>query len=92
VMGGSYVNYVKDKVGYIVTPTRVEYYGMTGAIISSGVRMDLLPVYSSYADTDVVLVPEHVDGNGLGFIDRVVAKFADKPPVDLLDDNSDTKK
>jgi hypothetical protein len=39
----------------------------------------------------VVLVPEHVDGNGLGFIDRVVAKFADKPPVDLLDDNSETK-
>lgn len=91
VMGGSYVNYVKDKVGYIVTPTRVEYYGMTGAILTSGVRMDLLPVYSSYADTDVVLVPEHVDGNGLGFIDRVVEKFKDKFPVDLLDDNSETK-
>jgi hypothetical protein len=89
VMVGSYVNYVKDKIGYIVTPTRVEYYGITGAIITSGVRMDVLPVFSSYADTDVVLVPEHKDENGLGFIDRVVEKFRDKPAVDLLDTNKD---
>lgn len=89
VMGGSYVNYVKDKIGYIVTPTRVEYYGMTGAIITSGVRMDCLIPFSKYADTDVVLYPEHKDENGLGFIDRVVEHFRDKPAVDLLDDNTE---
>jgi len=89
VMGGSYVNYVKDKIGYIVTPTRVEYYGITGAIITSGVRMDLLIPFSEYADTDIVLYPEYVDDNGLGFIDRVVERMKDKPTVDLLDTNRD---
>ena len=92
VMGGSYVNYVKDKIGYIVTPARVEYYGMTGAIITSGVRMDILIPFSEYADTDTVLYPEHVTREGMGFIDRVVQRFIDKPPTDLLDDNAETKK
>ena len=91
-MGGSYVNYVKDKIGYIVTPARVEYYGMTGAIITSGVRMDILIPFSEYADTDTVLYPEHVTKEGMGFIDRVVQRFIDKPPTDLLDDNAETKK
>jgi len=90
VMGGSYTNYVKNKVGYIVTPTRVEYYGMTGAVITAGVRMDIIIPFSKYSDTDVVLVPEHIDGQGRGLIDRCVAKLMQIPPqVDLVDDNAD---
>lgn len=92
VMRGSYVNSVKTRIGYIVTPTRVEYYGMTGTIIASGVRMDLLVPFSVYAETDVVPFPNHVDSNGMGFIDRVVERLTDKPTVDLLDNNQDIQK
>ena len=90
MMNNSFVSKVKNKIGYCVTSTRVEYYGMTGDIITSGVRMDLLIPFSEYLDTDVILVPEHKDGNGMGFIDRVVASFKDKPPIDLIDDNKET--
>ena len=91
VMSGSYANYVKDneKIGYIVTPTRVEYYGMTGTIITSGVRMDCLIPFSEYTDMDVILYPEHVTQEGMGFIDRVVQRLSDKPLVDLIDNNAD---
>lgn len=87
---GLYVNVVKDKIGYIVTPTRIEYFGITGAVLSDGVRADLIIPFSKYADTDEVLYPEHTLEDGSGFIDRVVNKLRDKPPVDLLDNNSDT--
>ena len=91
IMGGSYVNYVKDKVGYVVTPTRVEYYGMQGSISTGGVRMDCLIPFSAYEDTDVVLYPEHVTQEGMGFIDRVVQRLIDKPLVDSIDNNAEIK-
>ena len=90
MMNSSFAGYVKNKIGYCVTPARVEYYGMTGAIITSGVRMDLLIPFSEYTDNDVILIPEHTDKDGLGFIDRVVQSFRDKPPVELTDDNKET--
>jgi hypothetical protein len=90
-LNGLYINYVKDRIGYIVTPTRVEYYGMTGEIITSGVRMDLIIPFSEYEDTDVVLYPEHTIEGGGGFLDRVIARLIDKPLVDLADDNKDTE-
>ena len=91
MMNSSFVSNVKNKIGYCVTSTRIEYYGMTGAIITSGVRADLLIPFSEYLDTDVILVPEHTDKDGLGFIDRVVQSFKDKPPeLDLIDDNKET--
>ena len=89
-MTGLYVNVVKDKVGYIVTPTRVEYFGITGAILSDGVRMDCIIPFSEYADTDVVLYPEHTLEDGSGYIDRVLNYLKDKPRVDLIDDNKDS--
>ena len=90
VLGGSYTNYVKNRIGYIVTPTRVEFYGMTGAVSGAGVRMDLIIPFSEYTDTDVVLIPEHVNNEGLGLIDRCVAKLMQVPTkVDQSDDNKD---
>jgi hypothetical protein len=88
---GSYANTVKDQIGYMVTSLRVQYYGMTGAVISGGVRMDLLPVFSAYADTDTVLYPEHTTEDGRGFFERIVDRLINKPPVDLKDDNAETK-
>jgi len=90
-LNGLFVNSVKDRVGYIVTPTRVEYYGMTAAIRASGVRMDLIIPFSEYADTDVVLYPEHTLEDGSGFFDRIVARLQNKPIVDLLDNNKDNE-
>lgn len=86
---GSYANTVKDQVGYHVTPLRVNYYGITGDVISGGVRMDLLPVFSAYGDTDIVPYPEHTTDDGRGFFDRIVDRLIDKPKVDLKDDNKD---
>jgi hypothetical protein len=88
---GLYVNVVKDKIGYIVTPTRIEYFGITGAILTDGVRADLIIPFSKYADTDDVLYPEHTLEDGSGFIDRVIARLRDKPPVDLLDNGQDSE-
>lgn len=90
-LGGMYINSAKDRIGYIVTPTRVEYYGITGAIITSGVRADLIIPFSKYADTDVVLYPEHTLEDGSGFINRVIARLKDKPVVDLIDNNKDNE-
>jgi len=88
-LNGLYVNSVKDRIGYIVTPTRVEYYGMTGTMITSGVRMDLIITFSRYADADTVLYPEHTLEDGKGFIDRVVERMRETPPVSLTDDNNE---
>lgn len=90
-LGGMYINYAKDRIGFIVTPTRVEYYGITGDIITSGVRMDCIIPFSKYADTDVVIYPEHTLEDGIGFIDRVVMRLQDKPPADLLDNGKDSE-
>jgi len=64
---------------------------MTGEVITSGVRMDLIIPFSEYADTDVVLYPEHIIGEeGKGFIDRVVDRLLAKPQtVNLSDQNKD---
>jgi len=88
-LNGLYVNYVKDRIGYIVTPTRIEFYGMTGTIITSGIRADLIIPFSKYADTDDVLYPEHTLEDGSGFFDRVVARMREVPPVSLTDDNNE---
>ena len=90
-MTGLYVNVVRDKIGYIVTPTRIEYFGMTGTVLGEGVRADLIIPFSEYADTDVVLYPEHTLEDGSGYIDRIVNYLKDKPKVDLLDNNLDSE-
>lgn len=92
LIGSGYGGSVKDKIGYIVTPRRVEFYGMTTEVRNAGVRMDLIIPFSEYADTDVVLYPEHTLEDGSGFIDRVIMRMMNKPQeVDILDDNKNTE-
>ncbi len=86
---GSLANTVTVKTGYIVTPTRVEYYNISGTAINDGVRMDLLIKFSNYADTDEVMIPETVDAQGNTFIPRVLAILGVIPPVDLKDNNAE---
>jgi hypothetical protein len=97
ILSGSYSNGVTDKIGYAliqsndVAPAsyRVEYYNMTAAIAAVGVRMDLVVPFSSYLDTDNVLIPEIPDQEGKTFTDRVLEILGVVRPVDTLDDNSD---
>ena len=89
VASGSFFNTVTNKVGYIPTLERIEYYNMSTAIADIGVRMDLLVDFSEYADTDVVLIPE-VAGGEEAFVMRVLSMLAVIPPVDLSDNNKDS--
>jgi len=86
---GSYANTVKDQIGYLVTPLRVQYYGNIGDVADDGVRMNLLIPFSEYADSDIVPYPPHVLEDGRGFFDRIVDKLIAKPAVDLIDNNKD---
>jgi hypothetical protein len=89
ILSGSYVDTVTSKIGYITTPTRVEYYNMSAAIITSGVRMDLIIPFSKYEETDTVLIPEIADPrSGETFIDRVMKILGIVRQTDLKDDNS----
>jgi hypothetical protein len=88
VRSGSYVDTVNTKIGYLVTQDRIEYFDMTTAVRSIGVRMDLLIPFSKYAETDVVLIPEIVDAQGRDFTTRVLAILGVVQPVDLKDDSS----
>jgi hypothetical protein len=86
VFGGHYVAGVTAKIGYVPRRTRVEYYDPNGVVtITTTVRMDLLIPFSNYLDTDTVLVPEIVNDQGLGFIDRVIQMFEKTPPVELVE-------
>lgn len=90
VMGGSYVNTINNKIGYIVNTTRIEYYGMTGTVEAQGVRADLIIPFSEYTDVQIVPCPAHLSEDGMGFIDRCVAKLRELPPkVDLIDNNKE---
>ena len=86
VQSGHYVNVVTGKIGYVPRRTRVEYYDPNAVVtIATTVRMDLLIPFSNYADSDIVLVPEIVNDQGLGLIDRVLQLFEKTPPVELLE-------
>lgn len=92
VNSGSYVNTVSDKIGYVVTPERVEYWNMSAAIVTAGVRMDIMIPFSVYADSDDVVVPEISSDAGETFIDRVLKTLVVIPPPDVIDDNVTTLK
>lgn len=92
IQAGSHVDIVTGKVGYCVTPTRVEYYNMSGVIIASGVKMDCIVPFSVYLDTDTVLIPEEKDAEGKTFIDKVLAVLGVVVPIDALDNNADLEK
>jgi hypothetical protein len=89
VQNGSNVDAVTTKIGYVVTPTRVEYYNMSGAVLTSGVRMDVIIPFSVYLDTDEVLIPESLNKESGEFEDRVLKILGVIQPVDLKDDNAE---
>ena len=81
---------VTGKIGYRVRQDkRVDYYNTNAVIRGQGVRMDLLPVFSEYADTDVVLIPDLSEKEGGSFLKRVLENLGVIEAVDLKDDNAD---
>jgi hypothetical protein len=95
VANGSFFSTITTKIGYAVNQSRIEYFGMTSAIQSAGVRMDLIIPFSKYAETDEVKIPEitMVTGTSLHmmketFMDRVLGILGLIRPVDLKDDNA----
>ncbi len=92
IMSGTYVDSISVKIGYTPRRTRIEYYKPTAAVIASGVRADILIPFSNYADDDVVLVPEIVSQDGLGFIDRCVTLLSKIPPVELMENTKEEAK
>jgi len=92
IRSGSYFDTLTSKIGYSVNQERIEYYNMTEAIADAGVRMDVIQRFSSYADTDTVLIPELRDKEGNTFETRVLAKLQLIQPVSLSEDTDETIK
>jgi hypothetical protein len=88
VNSGSYVNTVSDKIGYVVTPERIEYWNMSAAVVAAGVRMDIVIPFSVYADSDNVVVPEISSEAGETFVERVIKVLVALPTPDVKDDNT----
>jgi hypothetical protein len=89
ISNGSFADTVNSKVGYVVNQTRIEYYNMSTAIETSGVRMDLIVPFSKYSESDEVKIPEIADTRtGETFMDRVLKILQVIRPTDLKDDNS----
>jgi len=88
VASGSYFGTTTNKIGYIPTQDRIEYYSMTAAIALVGVRMDLLVDFSEYGDNEIVLIPD-ISGEEGAFTDRVLRLLGVIQPIDLKDNNSD---
>ena len=88
-LNGSMFYQAANKIGYIVKRTRVEYFNMTDAVETSGVRMDIVPEFSSLDEDDVVKIP-HGKENEL--IAGTLEMLGVIPPVDLRDNNADIKR
>lgn len=88
-LSGSNVHTVTSKIGYCVSRTRLEFYKMTGVVLSSGIRADIIVPFTEYVDTDDVMLPEHKNEKGEDFIQRVLAILGVIQPVDLKDDNAE---
>ena len=84
----TYFGTLSDKIGYAVRRDRVEYYGMTIAIATAGVRMDLLIPFTEFDEDDIIMLPFGQDAK----IEELVLVFLRAiQDVDLADDNRDSK-
>ena len=84
VMGGTYVDAVTSRIGYVVTD-RVEYYNISAAVVAAGVRMDCIVPFSVYTDNETVLLPEFKDQQDNAFEDRVLKNLREIPNMELLE-------
>jgi hypothetical protein len=88
LLNDSYSGRTNYKVGYMVNQTTVEYYNMDAAIAALGVKLDILQTFSSYQDTDTVLIPEIRDRQGVDIVERVLKILQTVQPFEQIDDNA----
>jgi len=83
---------VTSKIGFRVRQdSRVDYWNTNAVVRAAGVRMDLLPTFSAYRDTDVVNIPELTEKQGGTFAQRVLTLLGVVQPSDLLDNNAENR-
>jgi len=90
ILNGSFFNIHPSKTGYVVKGGRVEYVNITdtSALLTSGVRMDIVTEFTDLEDDDTVYVPH---GQEDAFIKATLEVLGVIPPVDLSDTNADPK-
>jgi hypothetical protein len=86
---GSMFYQAGNKIGYVVKRTRIEYFNMTTAVETSGVRLDIVVEFSSLDEDDVVKIPH---GKEKELIAGTLEMLGVIPPVDLRDNNADAKR
>jgi len=86
--GNTYFSTVSNKIGYVVFPTKVEYFGMTTAIRNAGIRMDICIPFSVYADTDTVNIPGNASAE---LIKGTLELLGIVQPEDLNDNNTNVR-
>lgn len=90
VDGSIFASNVSDKIGYVVTRERVEYWNMTAAIYANGVRMDCVVPFSDYSESDQILMPENPSSEGATFTDLVLTILGVIRPQETINDNVST--
>jgi hypothetical protein len=88
-LNGSMFYQAANKIGYVVKRTRIEYFNMKAAVITSGVRLDIVPEFSAMDEDDVVKLPY---GKETDLIAGTLEILGVIPPVDLRDNNADLKR
>jgi hypothetical protein len=85
----TYFSLITNKIGYVVYPEKVEYFNMQSGIRTLGVRMDLIPCFTQYADTEVVNVPSNASAE---FVKEVATLLLENyKPADLKDNNTNNE-
>ena len=86
-MGGSVTQMIDTTIGYWLQRTKIWYdESMTSAIAAAGVRLVLIPKFSSYDSTDIINIPGCSD---LEFCQAVIQLLAPTAAVDLKANNSE---
>lgn len=80
----SYFYLLNDRIGYVVYPTKIEYFSMDDDIESAGVRMNIVTRFRDLLDTDVVGIPGDRTGD---FTTAVLQYLGVIQPADLIDNN-----
>ena len=77
-----------ERAYYTVRKDTIEYYGVPSAVVSAGVRMDIVIPFDAYSDGDDVIIPF---GKDLQLIQAVIELMRTIPQVDLKDNTADTE-
>lgn len=80
---------VADEIAYyVVRKDTIEYYGVPAAVVSAGVRMDIVIPFDAYDADDDVIIPF---GQDMMLIPAVIEMMRTIPMVDIKDNNTDTQ-